>query len=368
MNALPMSPSPHKDILKFLSKLYKVKKTQQFQRLLTLSTMISSCILQQSSHLEALSSGFSNDTDRESKVKKVKRFLDSKWNDYHDYYLPFAEGFLRNIAHQKELVYIIDGTQSAGNCITLMLSVLWKGYAIPIIWLIREGEKGHFSEEKHLELLEKATEIIPKNTRNIFLGDGEFDGKKLRKKLQTLNIEYVVRTSKDRLITNECGETDRFENQTNGFENGQYWLGYASENSHAVYWKTKKYTDPVYLLTNLELAALACAYYKKRFKIELLFKQLKSAGFNLQRSKLRGEKRCSNLIMILSFAFVFCFCLGIFLKKKKKEMIGKFYRFDRIDTVKPLTLAQKCITNSFHIAMHFFHKLSNSFYKIFVYG
>lgn len=146
--------------------------------------MISSCILQRSSHLEALTLDFPEATNKESKITKVKRFLDSKWNGYHDYYLPFAKEFLSNIAHQKELVFIIDGTQTAGNCITLMLSVLWKGSAIPVVWLVKEGEKGHFSEEKHLELLEAVKEIISENTRNILLGDGEFDGKKLREKLE----------------------------------------------------------------------------------------------------------------------------------------------------------------------------------------
>lgn len=311
---------------------------------------------------------FSEATNKESKIKKVKRFLDSKWNGYHDYYLPFIEVFLKNLIPQKELVFIIDGTQSAGNCITLMLSVLWRGYAIPVIWLVKEGEKGHFSEEKHMELLEAVKEIIPENTRNILLGDGEFDGKKLREKLEKTGFEYVLRTSKDKLIKNECNEIHRFENQTNGFENGQYWFENASENSHAVYWKSKQYQDPIYLLTNLDLAGLACAYYKKRFKTELLFKQLKSAGFNLQRSKLQGEKRCTNLMMILAFAFVLCFGLGILLKNKKKLVINKFYRFDRIQTIKPLTLAQKCLNSCVDLALHFFLIATKNFYEIFVYG
>jgi len=335
---------------------------------LTLSLIISSCILQKSSHLEALTSDFSDETNKESKIKKVKRFLDSKWNGYHDYYLPFIETFLSNIAHQKELIFIIDGTQSAGNCMTLMLSVLWKGYAVPVAWLVKEAGKGHFSEEKHMELLEAVKEIIPEGSRNILLGDGEFDGKKLREKLQKTGFEYVLRTSKDKLIKNECDEADRFENQTHGFENGQYLFENACENSHAVYWKSKKYNNPIYLLTNLEVAGLACAYYKKRFKIELLFKQLKSAGFNLQRSKLEGEKRCCNLMMILAFAFIFCFCLGIMLKNEKKYIINTFYRFDRIKTIKPLTLAQKCLTSALDLALQIFHKWTRNFQCIFVYG
>ena len=75
--------------------------------------------------------------------------------------------------------------------------------SIPVIWLVKEGEKGHFSEEKHMKLLEAVKEIIPENARNILLGDGEFDGKKLREKLEKTGFEYVLRTSKDKLIKNE---------------------------------------------------------------------------------------------------------------------------------------------------------------------
>jgi hypothetical protein len=113
---------------------------------------------------------------------------------------------------------------------------------------------------------------------------------------------------------------------------------------------------------------LACAYYKKRFKIELLFKQLKSAGFNLQRSKLQGEKRCTNLMMILAFAFILCFGLGILLKNEKKLVINKFYRFDRIQTIKPLTLAQKCLNSCLDLALHIFQIATKNFDEIFVYG
>jgi Transposase DDE domain len=275
---------------------------------------------------------------------------------------------LQKIANQKELIFIIDGTQTAGNCVTLMISVIWKDYAIPVVWLLREGEKGHFSEQKHVELLGMLEDLLPENTRNILLGDGEFDGQLLIKKLEQMNFEYVLRTSKDRRITNECCETDLFEKQTNGLGNGKFLFKYASGTSHAVYWKEKSFSDPVYLLTNIQPAGMACKYYKKRFKIELLFKQMKSAGFNLHMSKLHGIKRCDNLIMVIAFAFVMMFFMGVHLKEAPKNIIDKFYRYDRIDKARPLTLAQKCLENTIENAIRFFRKWAGKFESIFVYG
>jgi hypothetical protein len=45
---------------------------------------------------------------------------------------------------------------------------------------------------------------------------------------------------------------------------------------------------PIFLMTNMNLGEMACRYYRKRFKIENLFKSMKSAVFNLYKSKVEG--------------------------------------------------------------------------------
>jgi Transposase DDE domain len=364
-----MSQSPYKSIHFFLNIAYNTaKNSKSHQRTSSLSELISSCILTKNSSLYSLSSEFSQDIQRESKIKKAKRFLDSKWNSPKDYYWPCIKSFLAKIAHQKEFIFIIDGSKTGANCMTLMISVIWQNYAIPVVWLLKEGVKGHFSEQKHIELLEMLKGLLPENTRNILLGDGEFDGKLLREKLEKMDFEYVLRTRKDRLIKNEMDEINRFEEQTNGLGNGQLLFEYASEKSHAVYWKDENYADPIYLLTNIQPAGMACKYYKKRFKIELFFKQMKSLGFNLQMSKLESVKRCENLIMIISFAFIIMFCLGVFLKKSPKETVNTFYRYDRLSKARPLSLAQKCLESSASIAISFFRQWKKGFANVLVYG
>jgi hypothetical protein len=65
-----------------------------------------------------------------------------------------------------------------------------------------------------------------------------------------------------------------------------------------------------------DLGEMACHYYKRRFQIETMFKQLKSKGFQLHQTRLEGPAKISNLITVVATAFVFTFCLGGFLKKK----------------------------------------------------
>lgn len=64
---------------------------------------------------------------------------------------PFAKNFLQGLAAKGELVFIIDGSQTGHANTTLMISVLCRGFAIPVAWIVKKGEKGHFPEEMHLD-------------------------------------------------------------------------------------------------------------------------------------------------------------------------------------------------------------------------
>jgi hypothetical protein len=77
-------------------------------------------------------------------------------------------------------VFAIDGSQTGTKHTTLMVSLIFKGFSIPIVWIVKEGEKGHFPEAWHLEILKMLKECLIGNPKVILLGDGEFDGAQLR--------------------------------------------------------------------------------------------------------------------------------------------------------------------------------------------
>ena len=124
----------------------------------------------------------------------------------------------------------------------------------------------------------------------------------------------------------------------------------ACDGDNAVYWLGKGHQEPTFLLTNMDLGEMACDYYSKRFKIETLFKQLKSAGFRLHQSKVKSPGSVKNLLIFVVLAFVFTFCISILLKNESKATIGEFARKVRLDLIRPITLAQKCISKAMEIA------------------
>lgn len=101
---------------------------------------------------------------------------------------------------------VMDGRVVGRGCCALMMHVIDKGRALPLLWRVRQGPKGHFSEDLHIALVELVRTLIPEGTKVVCLGDGEFDGTQLQKTMNAAGWWYACRTSK--------GNTATWENQT----------------------------------------------------------------------------------------------------------------------------------------------------------
>ena len=89
------------------------------------------------------------------------------------------------------------------------------------------------------------------------------------------------------------------------------------------------YADPIYLVTNMELAAEACYWYSKRFRIETFFSDQKSRGFNMHKSHISDPDRLSRLMIAACLAYIWIIYLGVVAKRDGWVKI--IHRTDRCD-------------------------------------
>lgn len=369
---LLMSRSLYKDTFRFLRQRSKIEvKGNHLRRLKVLAKMISACAKTKRCSLVGISTSSADDhRQRESRIKQVKRWLSSKWTDWDTFFAPYICYLVTHLAKSGELIVVIDGSETGQDCCTLMLSVLWRGYAIPVVWLTRQGPKGHFPDQVHTNLVRQFHQICcpPSSCRVVLLGDGEFDGTQLITYCKEQGWEYVLRTSLDRQIDcgGECARIDTLLPLL--YRRKLIFMEFACGASHAILWKDRGFKDPIPLLTNIELGEMACRYYKRRFKIETLFKQLKSAGFQLQASMLNDPLRIQNLIIIAAMAFIFTFCIGLIVKEQPSALVNTFLRFDRMHTMSPITVAQCAMDDHSELAYYIFSMLSKNFAEFFSNG
>jgi hypothetical protein len=215
-----------------------------------------------------------------------------------------------------------------------MVSLIFKNKALPLAWLVVKQKKGHLLEEFHLELINTVKELIPDNNHVVLLGDGEFDGIDLQAIVAGFEWEYVVRTAHNSILFEDgiefpfntvepAGNSDFFSIPNVVFTRKKYGP------VHAIIWWNKDYKEPIYLLTNIELAEQACICYKKRFKIETFFSDQKSRGFNIQKSHIDDPKRIFRLLIASCLAYIWIIYLGTLAMKDKFYL--QIHRTDRCD-------------------------------------
>lgn len=222
----------------------------------------------------------------------------------------------------------------------LMVSIVFKKRAIPFCWLSRTGKKGHFPESMHIDLLQQVALLLPP-CRVVVLGDGEFDGNQLLDFIQTKGWEFALRTALDRKIES-LGESIAIKELGNRLLEDYVWAEKAFGGKYsAILWQEKKYPNPIPLLTNMDLAEMACAYYRQRFAIETLFKDFKSKGFWVHKTKVSNPTMLHNLLIIIALGYIFCLLLAQNIDKH--EELALFCRADRVADLSLFGLGKKCL-------------------------
>lgn len=310
---------------KSLKKLLGIKHAgrQELARIELLSAMVASILLSGISTVSGISSYMNEGRRLLSSVKKqVGRFLKNEHVHPSIHYLPFIKALLIALSSSGRLEIAIDGSVLGKGCMCLMFSVLYKGRALPLIWIVVRKKKGHFKEADHISLASSLHELIPSGVKVVILGDGEFDGTLWQAQLAEYGWIYVLRTSKNRQLANLDG--DEFTPASLAIEQGEslflehLYFGRSRYTwVNILIWHGKGHEKPLHLVTNLDDGYLVESYYLKRFLIETFFRDTKSKGFNIQKSGLRDPKKLNRLLMCCCIAYILGILGGI--KAKKSE-------------------------------------------------
>lgn len=302
-------------------------------RLRTLCWLINGIVGSKSCHLNKIASKMVDKAKDESRVDRLRRFLKNEGIDYDIYYLPFCKDLLSAFADRPMLI-AIDGSVVGRGCMCLMMSLLYRNRALPLVWLVVKQKKGHMDQRLHLKLFAELKTLIPSNSQVTLLGDGEFDGTNWQAEINDYGWQYVMRTAKNAILI-EDGEEFIFKEI--GVASGENWFSIPEVHFtrkaygpvHALVWWQRKHEAPIYLITNVELAVEACRYYKKRFHIETFFSDQKSRGFNLQKSRLSNPKRIQRFLIAACLAYLWMIYLGELALQNQWHYT--FHRKDRCD-------------------------------------
>lgn len=295
-------------------------------RLMILVKIISGILNSGHSEICQIALNFTDDIKYESKIKKIKRWLQNKHVSYDMFYRPFIESIIKELSKDNKLTFVIDGSTIGRSCIVLMFSVIYESKSIPVVWKTYKGKKGHLPEKAHQELLVSLKKLIPIGAKVTILGDGEFDGVNWQEDILEENWDYVLRTGKQI-------EIEEYESETIKIGWIKVEKGESLFLENILFSKKKIETNllvlhevgnenPIFLITNKDYNKDIQKVYEDRFKIESFFRDQKSKGFHVQRSGLSDPERIDRLLIATCMAYVLLIFAGV------KALKSKFY--DRI--------------------------------------
>lgn len=247
----------------------------------------------------------------------------------------FFEGFTIEIAVVSKLVYRLFGFDKVyltmdrtnwkwgkSHINILMLGIVYKGIAIPILWTLL-GKAGNSETAERIDIIARFINLFGEGKILGLLADREFVGAKWFKWLNQGNIPFYIRIKNNTITTNSRGLEVDIEGLFNGL---------AIQQQRALKGLRKVYGNQVYLAglrtpkNELLIVATnkdpenAIEMYAKRWEIETLFGCLKGRGFNFEDTHMTDNEKISKLIAILTVAFAWAYKAGEWRHEEKEPI------------------------------------------------
>ena len=216
----------------------------------------------------------------------------------------------------------------------LMISVVWNGMGIPLIWMLLPTA-GNSSTAERTALLDRLRAVFADLKIAALMGDREFIGDAWMAHLQRENIPFILRLRENQHVLRAgyvalpiSAIAQHLEVGDKMIVKGGCRLGRQDETLSA----------PVRLvvtrLASGELLALACsgcarhalARYRQRWTIETMFGNLKSKGFALEATHLTDPDKLATLLALLAFALALSVKTGVATARRHPVPIKKHGR------------------------------------------
>lgn len=279
--------------------------------------------------LSTLANFFPQPIKYKSRIRNIQRFLELPQLSAKLLWFPIIKATLKSEFREKKLnraqrrhpsklrfktknyvAIALDRTQWRDRNL-LMATIIWGNHALPIYWeLLSKFGSSSFREQKRvlgpvLALLKPYPVVV--------IGDREFHSAKLADWLRAKGVDVVFRQKKSAFVATSCqpgkslktqgfkaGESHFFKNVTfqksdpiQGFNLGVYW-----EKSH----RGKKVKEPWYLLTTISNPKLVKQLYQARWGIEMMFRDCKSGGYNMESTRVDATRFLA-LVLLITFAY-----------------------------------------------------------------
>lgn len=291
----------------------------------------------------------------DSHYKRCQRFL-----RFFD--LPFAEVahlVIKLLGIKPPFVISIDRTDwylGETPLNILMLSLVYKGVAFPLLWTVLE-KKGCSDTAERIALMEKYLKLFGPTSLDFVTADREFIGREWFRYLRRERLPFRIRIKENLKVTKVRG--DKTVAAKNLFRTQRVGVGVLLRGQRKVLGEEVSLMgmrtpegEYVIVASSTESDEIL-QDYALRWKIENLFGCLKSRGFCLEETHVTRPEKLEKLLALLTVAFCWAYIAGEWLARTNPIKIKKHGRLAKsifrhgFDYLRRILCNQDCLTKRF---------------------
>jgi hypothetical protein len=318
----------------FESHFHEYLTANQFQ---TLSILISLINQYRQVKIEKLAGYFPLPIQFESRRKHLQRFLVLTALSVPLIWFPIISTIIaQKIPSGKSLVVAIDRTQWQNKNIFL-ITLIYNHHGLPLYWKPLD-KKGASNLAEQKSLIRPIIKLL-KNYHIIIIGDREFHSVELSKWLKNQKkkgkkVDFALRQKAGTFYHQGGGKYRKLSEieVIKGVKQIKMGIkvtkkrGFGSHNLSIYHKKNKgvkKMNEPWYILTSLDNVEEVIKVYQQRMGIEIMFKDYKKGGYNIEESKA-NEQRLTSLLLLIAIGYTNQTLKGKIIKiKGMQKYIGR---------------------------------------------
>jgi hypothetical protein len=217
---------------------------------------------------------------------------------------------------EKRLALALDATSLRDQWTVLVVSVVYRGCAIPVAWVVLEGQQKGTWRPYWEALLKGLMPAVPSDWQVIVLADRGLYAKWL--------FQAIIRQGWHPFLRINIGGLARAEAETTYRALSSFVLADGKVGQERVrcfksdpVWATlltvhdpTRHEHPWLILTDLPPQTAQIAWYGMRMWIERGFKHIKRAGWHWEQTKITEPDRVERLWLVMSVATLWVLALG----------------------------------------------------------
>lgn len=251
-----------------------------------------------------------------SKTRQFSRWLHNDRIQPMLVYAPFVTKVFQEWAGST--IYLaLDTSQLWGRFTIVCLSLVYRGRALPVGWIVCASGSATVSLTRYQHMLAQVAACIPENSKVILLADRGFMDVKLMQVIRSLGWHFRIRV-KQSVIIHRATKGKRSIRAlmpppgTARFFNCVWFTEqrYGPLHLALAHVRTKNGYEKWVIISDEPVDVHIFDEYGLRFDIEEGFLDFKSAGFQLESSEVEDAEALSRLLLILAVATIYLVSTG----------------------------------------------------------